>query len=144
MLAIRPWCLKDAGFVVKMRNKPELQKWFRQERDLTLDEQILFMTHSPNYKGYILLEDNRPVGVFALNKDELCIVAPLDYHMFGIRALEKVERPERMWGEVFFGNPALSIYLNDCGFKTKEFRVNRYMKNGQGIDVVVIEKLCAS
>ena len=67
MITMRPWTIEDAWFVVKLRNNPELKQWFRQERDITLDEQILFMTHSPNYRGYMLIEDNKAVGVFALN-----------------------------------------------------------------------------
>lgn len=142
MLALRRWTLEDAEFVIKLRNSPELKQWFRQEKDITLDEQILFMTHSPNYHGYILLEDKKAVGVFALHKEELCIVAPVDYHRFGIRLLERAECPERMWGEVFFGNPALSIYLEQCGFKYKAAYIGRYKKNNEPIDVALIEKIC--
>lgn len=143
MLSLRPWELADAWFVCKLRNDPELNKWFRQEHDIKLEEQILFMTHSPNYHGYILIEDNTPVGVFALNKEELCIASPIGYHEFGLRLLEKAERPKRMWGEVFYGNPALSIYLEN-GFKSKQHRLNRYVKNGQSVDVTLIEKICES
>lgn len=92
----------------------------------------------------MLIEDNKTVGVFALNKEELCIVAPVDYHQLGIRELEKAEKPTRMWGEVFYGNPALPIYLYDCGFKAKEYRLGRYQKNGVPVNVVLIEKLCES
>lgn len=133
MIAIRPWKFSDASFVISVRNRPELRKWFRQDHDLSLKEQQKFMKVTPEYHGYIIIDNRKRVGVVALHGEELCVAAPLIYHTSAVRYLEKFEKPKRMYGEVFAQNPALMSYLW-CGFKVLWAHAG----------LIHIEKICAS
>jgi len=128
MLSLRPWRLSDAKFIISIRNKSELKKWFRQDHNLTLKEQINFMvTNYGVYRGYIILADTKSVGVIANHKNELCIAAPFKYHAEAIRLLEYIEKPQRLFGDVLFGNPMLNTYLK-AGFKIKSVRIEKCLQ----------------
>lgn len=124
MITIRPWTLDDAEFVVSVRNRPELMRWFRQSRELTVGEQLAFMLSHPDYHGYIILENGARVGVVANHKEELCIAAPFQYHTEAIKLLEIAEEPKRLYGDVLYGNPMLDTYLA-AGFKIKSIRIEK-------------------
>lgn len=142
-VSLRPWSIKDAEFVVQLRNKPELMRWFRQDRALTVAEQIHFMKTRPHYEAYIVEYEGKPIGVIAQEYYELSIVAPFEYHVDAIRLLEQVNKPRMLYGEVFVQNPMLGTYLTDCGFKAVHVKERRYYKRECGAqDVVFIEKYC--
>ena len=136
---LRPWKLSDATFIVKLRNNPELKQYFRQEKDLTLEGQRAFMrkASSINYRGYILMGNEKPLGVFALHGSELCIVAPLNYHSVGLNILKAMHPLTMIFGHVFSYNPALKVYLNN-GFTVFGVNEKAYKKNGEWVSTVNI------
>ena len=131
---LRFWEIKDAEFVIRVRNTPELQRWFRQDADLTLEEQLEFMSMTApeiSYYGFIAEINGMPIGIAALRlcpdkSAEFCIGILPQWQGKGYTA-QAVERIlsvaynefqcKRVWGDVFVDNPALSFYLTKCGFK---------------------------
>jgi hypothetical protein len=122
MLTLRPWRLSDASFIVELRNRPELMKWFRQEKPLTHREQLSFML-SPKgvlYQGRIILLNKRRIGVGAIKiGGELCLVLPKEYNLFRSDIIRKLIKKDScgypVWGDVFIGNP-IANDLRDLGF----------------------------
>jgi ribosomal-protein-alanine N-acetyltransferase len=154
-VTLRRWCLDDAEFVCKVRNTPELQQWFRQSSDLTVEKQRAFMNDHWEYKGYIITVDGKRIGMCAL------VVLDSEKVEFGIAVLPKYQgkgyakeameqlcrlafkqfQAKCVFSEVFVKNPALPFYLWKCGFKATGVRERAYYKKGVGmIDVVWIER----
>lgn len=168
-VTIRPWQIDDAEFVIKVRNNPELQRWFRQDFELTLEAQKQFMLDFGfKYRGYIVEADGVPCGLVALAAN-FCWVGSTAYMSpksaeFGVAILPEYQRKgvatqamnqlckvakdhfgaEVIWSEVFVDNPALSWYLRKLGFKAVSVKERAYYKKGVGlIDVVKIERRLA-
>lgn len=157
-VTLRPWCVEDAAFLTKLRNHPDLKKWFRQERDLTVEEEKAFIASNWDYKGFVILRsDGIRVGYIALvfhgddnkaaefsialhpryhgkgyAKEALNTLCHFAYSMFGV---------ERIYSDVFSHNPALGMYVEKCGFTLLCKKSNYCFKNGQGVvDAVGIER----
>ena len=140
---LRPWRVSDASFVIKLRNNPEYKQYFRQEKDITLKEQINFIKKAKdiNYNAYILIGDDKRLGVFALHGSELCVVSPFEYIEIGVNILKTMYPSTLIFGEVFTYNHALKHYLN-CGFEVMGVKEKYCKKNGEWVSVVKISYLC--
>jgi hypothetical protein len=119
-ITLRPWQLKDARFIISLRNRPELMKWFRQSEPITLPNQLKFMKSldGQNYNGKIIYLNGKKIGVGAVKTTgELALVLPTKYRLQRrdiIRAL--VADHPVVWGDVFEGYD-ISWDLTMCGFK---------------------------
>lgn len=158
-LKLRIWQLKDVDFIVRVRNTPELQQWFKQDHDLTDVEQVDFMTQvAPKcgYYGFIVEVKDNPIGIIALklsgiNEAEFSIAILPEHQQQGysqetmqqlIGVAFNEFRLKRVYGDVFVKNPALSFFLHKCGFVATSVLANKYIKKGCSIDVVNIEQTC--
>lgn len=144
-VTLRPWRVEDASFIARTRNRPELRQWFRQDRDLTAQEQRNYMLMNPQYHGHIILDRDNPVGVCGIHFHgtigELCIAAPFQYHEVAIPLLEQNEGYPQLEQDVFVKNPTLGLYLYKLGYKARGVTKNHYHKIGIGwIDTVQIYK----
>lgn len=144
-VTLRPWRVEDALFIARTRNRPELKQWFRQDHDITVQEQREYMRTNPQYHGHIILDCNEPVGVCGVNYHgrigELCIAAPFDYHELAIPLLEQNEGYPPLEQDVFAKNPTLGLYIHKLGFKVRGVREKHYHKLWEGwIDTVQLYK----
>jgi RimJ/RimL family protein N-acetyltransferase len=147
LLMIRPWTLEDVTFSLKVRNHPKLKRWFRQEEDLTLEDQTEFIKHDISaygtYNGLVIEADGEKVGLCGVKADGEFTIGILPEHQNrGISTWvmkQLVEREYNVWSEVFVGNPALEFFISKCGFKIVSVKERAYHKKGIGlIDVVKI------
>lgn len=144
--SIRPWTLSDIEFICRVRNTPELMRWFRQDMPITYKQQMHFMERRIDYNGNIVMYGDEQVGLCSVNlkTQEFSIAILPEYQKKGIasKVMELMyERFGNMWSEVFVDNPALSWYLYKCGFKATGVKERAYYKRNIGlIDVVRIEK----
>ena len=118
-IKLRPWKVSDAALIVNLRNRQELRQWFRQNKPLTIAEQKRFMREQgQTYNGKIILLNNKPVGVGAIkNTGELSLVLPNKYKLQRRDIIKLlVGDREKVWGEVFEGNP-ISWDLEMLGFQ---------------------------
>ena len=148
---LRPWEVGDTSFSLKVRNHPELMKWFRQDAPIKTAAQRAFIKQSkPDYYGYVIEADKQPVGLCAVTTSGEFSIAILPlWQRKGIaykamqilEAIARVYDKGMLWSEVFVTNPALSFYLHKCGFKAVSVQERKYFKEGIGqVDVVRIEK----
>ena len=113
-LKLRPWLVKDASFVCKMRNNPKLMKWFRQDQPILLKDQQEFIKNHVDYQGQIIELNDKRIGVFAIKTTgELAVVLNEEDYKY----LPQLLKDKRAWGEGFVGNPILKYLLN-AGFVT--------------------------
>lgn len=136
---LRPWKVSDAKFVLSLRNNPDYMKYYRQDKPISLKEEIEFIKKSKenNYNAYILMDGNKRLGIFGLHGSELCIVAPLKYHEIGLQILKAMNPNTMIFGDIFTYNPALKIYLNN-GFEVYEVKEKYCKKNGSWVSAVII------
>lgn len=154
MITIRDWNLLDAEFMLQCRNNPNLMRWYRQDKKLTLKEQKNFMQTHYDYKGYIVERGiGKPVGFVALSNIEndraefsIGILPKHQGHGFAKEAMKALEAKAKSLGvkvlcsEVFIDNPAIAFYLK-LGYKLVGVHGRAYYKKNVGlIDVVNIEK----
>lgn len=156
-ITLRSWQISDAEFVCQCRNNPNLQRWFRQDKDLTLDEQINFMEDKApylSYYGFIIEAFKNPVGFCALRLDgngeaefSIGILPKFQGKGYAKQAMDKLcslafneFRIKRIYSDVFVNNPALPFYLWKCGFKAYEVEEGAYVKKDALVDVVRIEQ----
>jgi RimJ/RimL family protein N-acetyltransferase len=157
--SLRPWRIKDAEYLLYLRNHPHLMRWFRQDKEITLEEQKAFMREGAKkigYVGYMVVADDRPVGFVALshiNKDRRCaefsigIDPVFSGQGIGTEALKRLEWMAKqqhdvsiLYSDVFCDNPALGMYLRD-GFLCYGVREDYAYKKGIGlVDAVRIKK----
>jgi hypothetical protein len=90
-----------------------------------------------NYDAYILCNENRRYGVFALHGSELCIAAPLKYHAIGLQILQAMNPTTMIFAEVFSFNPALKVYL-DNDFHVNGVKEKYCKKNDRWISVIIL------
>ena len=146
---IRPMEVKDLEWVRNERNRIENNMWFRQDHDITQQEQVKWFFNT-TMKSFII-EDNR--GIVALSnfddtakKCEFSImVSPENrgkgYARKALRelleyAFEKLGM-NMVYSDVFFGNPAMSLYTG-LGFITYGILPNWYFKDNRYISSTVI------
>lgn len=153
-VTIRPWTLEDAEFLVKVRNTQDIQRWFRQDRDLTVDEQRQFMKTTKTYHGFIVEAAGKPVGFTALvehsNGLEFSIGILPEHQKQGIASVAMTQLLEHgfkkmgaklIFSDVFVKNPALTFYIRKCGFRPVRVKERAYYKKHEGlVDVVEIER----
>lgn len=147
-VTLRPWTQADAEFVVKVRNIPELMRWFRQDEPLTVEGQRAFMNsfNGQIYNGQIIEADGQPVGICSINiaSREFGIAVLPEWQKKGIATeamLKLLDSAPYAHSEVFVDNPALSWYLHKLGFKATGVKERAYYKKGVGlVDVVYIQR----
>ncbi len=146
-MKLRPWTETDASFVCYMRNDPALMKWFRQDKKLTLAHQKNFIRVTPDYHGYILEDEGKPVAIIACHytednwgmvdtycTPELCYVGEIKHFKQALRMVVRKEKIDKMTAPVFAKNPLL-IELLKNGFKVQQVEERAYYKEGF-IDVI--------
>ncbi len=138
-MLLRQWCEQDAVFVCYLRNKPELMKWFRQDKKIGLESQKKFMKTHLDYRGYVVEEFNKPVAVIALNYQtipELCWVGEARYFMDAYKKLVAKEDPDLVEAPLFAKNPLLKELLKS-GFVVNKVEERVYWKKQEGlVDVI--------
>lgn len=160
-IKLRVWTLKDADFLVECRNSKFLQRWFRQDKDITLDEQLDFMQSTApkiGYYGFIIeyQEVNKTkIGFCGLKMDadrgaEFSIGLLPQYQAKGYATLAMKQLVSLAFNEfmlkkvyswVFVPNPALPFYIWKCGFKATKVKENYCYKKDYGLmDAVFIEQ----
>ncbi len=154
-LRIRPWELKDAAQLVYIRNHPDLMKWFRQDRDLTLSEQIEFMQWDMNYHGYVLEYGKKLIGFVAYvtkhkNQDDvefsIGVLPEYQGKGFARTAMRFIEDRVKgagfrvIYSWVFLKNPALSFYTWKCGFEITGVSPSYTTKGDKTVAAVYIQK----
>jgi len=146
---IRPMVIDDLEWVRVERNRPENNKWFRQDHDITPEEQAEWFK-TTTMKSFII-DDNR--GVVALSnfddtarKCEFSImVSPENRNQgYATRALKELLfyafnalDMNMVYSDVFEGNPAMSLYKS-IGFKEYGLKPNWYFKDGKYINSRII------
>lgn len=149
-VTLRDWTLDDVEFSLRVRNHPELMKYFRQNKPLTLDEQSQFIRQDTGYhgtyNGKIVECDGQKVGLCSIKSTgEFTIALLPQYQKQGIaketmRQLTSswahaIDGP--IWSEVFVGNPALEFFISKCGFKVYGVKERAYYKPEFGLVGVV-------
>lgn len=146
-LSLRPWTLEDVAFSLKVRNCPELMKYFRQDKPLTLLEQAEFiekdLSTAGTYNGMVVEADGVPVGLCGIkDSGEFTIGILPEYQHQGIASWvmkHLIQMNEDLWSEVFVGNPALEWFIH-LGFKVTGIEERAYYKQGLGfVDVIAIK-----
>jgi ribosomal-protein-alanine N-acetyltransferase len=109
-----------------------------------------------SYYGFIVEAGNTPIGFTCLRlKDDKSAEMGVGilpqyqgqgYTKEAVRQIVSIAFNEfqcnRVFGDVFVRNPALSFYLHKCGFKAYSVEKKAYYKQGIGmIDTVLIEQL---
>jgi ribosomal protein S18 acetylase RimI-like enzyme len=154
MISVKPWSIGHAPEVVRLRNLPELKRWFRQEEDLTVEEQVSFMKTRSDYHGYLVWFEDKVVGFVAWIQDhnpnfaEFSVGIDPAYQQRGIatEAMTQLEAQAKasgikfLYSDVFLDNPALSFYLHKCGFKAVKAKEDYCYK--QGVGVVDAIRIC--
>lgn len=145
---LRPWTLEDAEFCLQVRNHPNLMQYFRQDKPLTLQEQLTFISFDTapqgSYNGRIIEYYGKPVGLCGIkNTSEFTLGILPEYQHKGIatKAMQEMIRGwAGIWSEVFVGNPALEWFIGKLGFKVWSVKEKAYFKQGVGlVDVVLIK-----
>lgn len=154
---------EDAEFLVYLRNLPEMKRWFRQNHDLSIQEQHNFQSHisRESYLGFVIWAGKEPqvaepVGLCALSKidqmsgtAEFGIAVLPEFQGKGIatEALTKLLKHgfedlnlRKIYSDVFIDNPALGWYTNKFGFVREGVLHKHYWKEGRYIDAVLIAK----
>lgn len=118
-------------------------QYYRQEKPITLIEEKRFIKNSKknNYKAFILTDGKKRYGMFALHGSELCVVSPEKYIAIGVNALKALNPNTMIFGYVFTYNPALKIYLSDCGFEVFGVKEKYCKKKGDWVSAVHISNL---
>lgn len=143
-ISIKHWKLTDAEFISKVRNIPELMKWFKQDQPVSLEQQKDFMLspEGTKYGGMVIRYKRKPVGVCNIKKSSEFGIALLpEYQGKGIGTFvvnHMKATNSNIWSNVFVMNPALKFYLNN-GFKAFKVREREYYKKHYGwVDTVYI------
>jgi RimJ/RimL family protein N-acetyltransferase len=143
-----------------VRNHKALQRWFRQDDDISQEKQEAFMRNCFPYFGYIVEADEVKAGVVSLKFSLDPIDLTGDQAEFGIgilpwyqkqgiatQAMEQIVEiarrrgVKRIYSDVFVDNPALSWYLRKLQFKAYGVKERAYYKKDVGlVDVVLIER----
>ena len=154
MLKLRAWNESDSVFVCYLRNNPENYRWYRQDKPISLKEQKQFIRKNIDYHGYIVEENNKPIGIAALkyvedgfgicdsySPAELCLVQ----EKFNPKILDRLfelEKPSYVFAPVFAKNPILKDLLN-YGFTVRKIEERAYWKKDQGfVDTITLELKC--
>lgn len=147
-LHLRPWEAEDAPFTIVVRNHPDLMKWFRQDENLILEDQIDFIKRDRgpwgHYNGNIIEADGEPVGLCGVKATREFTIAILPEHQGrGIAAWvmhQMTQNTKEVWSEVFVGNPALEFFIAKCGFRIVAVKERAYYKKQFGlVDIVRIQ-----
>lgn len=138
MIYIRPWNVKDASFICKLRNDPKYMQFYRQEKPISLKEEIEFIKKSAsiNYQAYILMEGKVRLGMFALHGSELCVVSPSKHYELGINLLKALNPNTMIHADVFTYNHEMLKTLLGCGFKVYGVKERYCKKQGEWVGVV--------
>jgi RimJ/RimL family protein N-acetyltransferase len=150
---IRPMNRDDLEWVRRERNRPECRKWFRQNHDITQEEQSDWFD-STDMKNFIV-EDffGVKIGVVSLShldytarkcEFSIMIVPERRGSGEGKKALWELLghcfndlNMLQVYSDVFYGNPALNNYIH-WGFHIYGILPKWYYKDGRYIDSVVI------
>lgn len=138
------------------RNSPEVFKWCRQNDLITQSSHNKWLTNhvqDDTIKMYLIKDGSTPIGVCGLTDMDLVnqraefslYIAP-DYQSqgYGKSALRlllwhsfNTYPYHTIWGEVFDGNHALSVF-GAIGFKKEGLRRDFYYRDGKFIDAHII------
>lgn len=146
---IRPMELKDLEWVRIERNRLENNIWFRQDHDITPEEQDNWFK-TTTMKSFIV-NDNK--GVVALShfdnsakKCEFSVMISPEHRGrgYGTQAMKDILdyafntlNMNMVYSDVFFGNPAINLYTK-IGFNIYGTLPNWYFKNGSYINSSII------
>lgn len=146
---IRPMVSNDLEWVRQERNNPECKRWFRQDHDITPEEQAQWFA-TTTMKSFVI-DDKK--GVVSLShfddKAKKCefsiMVTPENrgkgYARKALRELLEYAFNEldmnMVYSHVFEDNPAMSLYTG-LGFKLYGKLPNWYFKDGKYINSIVI------
>ena len=142
----------DTEWVRKQRNRPECRKWFRQDHEITQEEQRKWY-ETTDMKSFMVINDNERVGVVSLShidntarKCEFSIMIVPEERGKGLgrKALYKLLdhafddlNMNMVYSDVFEHNDALSDYIN-WGFNIYGVLPNWYWKDGKYINSTII------
>jgi RimJ/RimL family protein N-acetyltransferase len=126
-------------------------KYFRQDSPITFEEQQKFIRRDMgaygDYNGRVIEFHGKPVGLCGVkNTGEFTLGLLPEYQGKGIataamRQLITKNKPQRIWSEVFVGNPALEWFISVLGFHIVAVQEQAYYKKGLGyVSVVLIEQ----
>ena len=147
-VTLRPWTLQDIDFTLRVRNNPDLMKWFRQNKPITYKEQKKFIEQDLSnwgaYNGEIIEADEVPVGMCGVKDTGEFTLAVLPEHQhkgIATQAMKLlISKSFVPWSEVFVGNPALEWFISVLGFKVMDVKERAYYKPEQGlVDIVRIK-----
>jgi RimJ/RimL family protein N-acetyltransferase len=145
-LSVRPWTLDDVRFSLKVRNNPELMKWFRQDSPISPLEQLEFIRkdlQNREYGGHVVEADGVPAGLCGVKyTGEFTIGILPEYQHKGVASFAMrflIKKCPKIWSEVFVGNPALEWFISKHKFKVTGVKERAYYKKELGLlDVVRI------
>lgn len=147
VLTLRPWTLDDTLFSLRVRNCPQLMKYFRQDEPISLAVQQDFIrkdrSFSGEYNGMVIEADGEMVGLCGVKSTGEFTLGILPEHQHkGIAtwAMQQlIKTHKNIWSEVFVGNPALEWFISVLGFKITGIKERAYYKQDVGmIDIVRI------
>jgi RimJ/RimL family protein N-acetyltransferase len=145
---LRPWTLEDAEFCIYVRNKPELMRYFRQDKPLYIEDQLEFIKEDTGpygtYNGRIVEYRGKPVGLCGV-KDTgeftLGILPQYQHKGIATKVMQQMIQEHKgsggIWSEVFVGNPALEWFIGKLGFKVYGVEERAYFKKGIGLINIV-------
>ena len=154
---IRPMERKDLEWVARERNRPKCRQWFRQPKELTIEDQERWWNEkvkTGEFRPFIILdEDGDRIGMTMLSHIDpiarkcefgIMVVQEARNHGYGKKALWETLAHAfddlnmyQVYSDVFAANPSLDTYLR-WGFKEYGKLPDWYWKNGQYIDSIII------
>lgn len=142
-LVLRKWTLKDVPFSLRVRNNPEIMKYFRQDDYISVQDQEDFIMNDKHYNGHVIEFNDVPVGLCGVKTSgEFTLGVLPEYQHKGISTAVMqilIQAHPGLWSEVFVGNPALEWFISKLGFKVYGVKERAYYKKDYGmIDVVKI------
>ena len=152
-VSLRPWTLEDIEFTLRVRNHPDLMKCFRQDKPLNYQQQYDFIKldtgkFKSGYNGRVIQYQGQPVGLCGIkDTGEFTLGLLPEYQGKGIateamlQLINSYKGAEKIWSEVFVGNPALEWFIAKLGFRVTGVKERAYYKASLGlVDVVRIER----
>lgn len=145
----------------RWRNSPSVNKWCRQYTDITPDEHRAWKTRiaeDPTIRMFTVCETEKGEGVGVCGLTSInhvnqtaefsLYIAPSHQQMgYGSQALQTLVHHgfealnlNRIWGEVFDGNPAMEMF-KQVGFKLEGRLRQSYFRDGRFIDSYLIALL---
>jgi RimJ/RimL family protein N-acetyltransferase len=141
------------------RNDREINRWCRQDGLISGESQISWIDKielDPAIRMFGVYDLKKPIGVAGLTSIDrqnrsaefsLYIAPEHQKKGYGVKALDLLLYHgfedmglNRIWGEVFVGNPAIHMFHN-LGFKTEGCQRETYWKHGEFIDSHTVSML---